>query len=86
MVVSLPADLVLPDRPVGFVYVRSALKSEQEREREREAVDALGLRVRAIPSAKAVAMLLTHSFSLTPTGCPAGHELRPPQRDDDVRP
>lgn len=39
----LPADLVLPDRPVGFVYVRSAVKSE----REREAVDARGLRVRS---------------------------------------
>jgi hypothetical protein len=41
----LPADLVLPDRPVGFVYVRSAVKSK--RASETEAVDALVLRVRS---------------------------------------
>jgi len=30
-----PADLVLPDRPVGFVYVRNAVKSERTSETER---------------------------------------------------
>jgi hypothetical protein len=75
----LLADLLLPDRPVGFVYVpQPSEKREGERSQTRPVSESVA---RAVRPAK-VAVWLMQSFGLTPTG----HEPRPPQRYDHVRP